>query len=241
MVLGRFKQNSAVLYPSSYLGEICGEGGSKVRKGKRRSLTSLLLCRSSLNVCTEELGVLPVAEIHEHKRVETSRTEAVWKVNCFVCHSRVSSSSQAFWLYTADSYINRWKAQFPLHCFCPLCSGFHKECHYFVCLNQRIPKWRSRLCAQHACGWKMQSAGCSLIQSCTVHGCSDSFHLHGCLFGKYRATERNNSPSVLEDEVQISSVGRVVNDQVDSICSRCQIWVWEQHWPWSHWLLQQSN
>lgn len=37
MVLGRFKQNSAVLHPSLeyiYLGEICGERGEKGEKGK---------------------------------------------------------------------------------------------------------------------------------------------------------------------------------------------------------------
>lgn len=37
MVLGRFKQNSAVLHPSLeyiYLGEICGEGEEKGEKGK---------------------------------------------------------------------------------------------------------------------------------------------------------------------------------------------------------------
>lgn len=131
MVLGRFKQNSAVLYPSSYLGEICGEVGRKVRKGKRLLTSLLLLC---LNVCTEKRWDFPFAGIHEHNWVDAIRTELARK-GIALCDTVVclSSSGRVFWLCTADSYINRWKAQFSLHCFCPLCSRFHKECHFFVC------------------------------------------------------------------------------------------------------------
>lgn len=107
MVLGRFKQNSAVLYPRSYLGEICGEGGSKVRKRKKRSLTSLLLlCKSSQSVCTEELCVLPFAGIQEHNWEGASRTELVQKVDCFVCHSRVSPAGRPGFMQQINSYIN---------------------------------------------------------------------------------------------------------------------------------------
>lgn len=146
MVLGRFKQNSAVLYPSSYLGEIRGEGGSKVRKGKRRSLTSLLLCKSSLNVCTEELWVLPFAGTQEHKWVETSRTEPVQKVNCFVCHICVSLQLQpgVLALHSRELHKQMESSVF-LALLLPFMLWISQGMPFFCVLNQRIPKWRSRL------------------------------------------------------------------------------------------------
>lgn len=72
----------------------------------------------------------PWAQLGRSKQDWTSPDGGTALCATVVC---LSSSGRAFWLYTADSYTNRWKAQLSSHCFRPLCSRFHKECHFFMC------------------------------------------------------------------------------------------------------------
>lgn len=91
MMSERFNQNSAT-YPSSYFGEIHREGREWLSDSRERGehLPLYLLRQSSLSIHTKVFWVFPFVGIREHDRIEPSRTELVWKLNCFVCHHSLS-------------------------------------------------------------------------------------------------------------------------------------------------------
>lgn len=143
----------------------------------------------------------PWAQLGRSKQDWTSPDGGTALCATVVC---LSSSGRAFWLYTADSYTNRWKAQLSSHCFRPLCSRFHKECHFFVCWTKGFLSGGTDYLFRSV----HVSEKCRALSVARFRAVQRQLPLAWVPFWQIQGfrKEWNNSPGVLEDKAQISSV-----------------------------------